>query len=100
MIYKSPKKILLFWLFTVAIFLFFWLGWLAIECYFLSKDPLSHLPQDKAVTMAIVVGVLLIDLLIGLILSAMLENRRYLKCFSVFIGVLLFSLLLVRSITG
>ena len=53
MAYHSPKKIALFWLFVIAIFIAIWLLWLGFDTYELSKNPLSHIESAKAVTMAL-----------------------------------------------
>ena len=100
MAYHSPKKRALFWLFIVAIFLAIWLLWLGVDCYILSKNPLSHIESAKAITMAILAVILIVILLAGLVLATMLGNKRYSRYFSIFIAILLISLLAVRSLFG
>jgi len=100
MAYHSPKKIALFWLFVLAIFIAIWLLWLGFDVYALSKNPLSHIESTKAVTMALLAVILVVLLLAGLVLATMLGNKRYSRYFSIFIGVLFISLLAVRSLFG
>jgi len=98
--YHSPKKKLLFWFLIVAIFLSLWLLWLGVDVYILRQDPLSHIDESRAVVMATLAVILIVLLVAGLVISTMLGNKRYSRYFSIFIGVLFISLLMVRSIFG
>jgi len=98
--YHSPKKKLLFWFFIVAIFIFLWLLWLGVDVYILTKNPLSHIDGSRAIMMATLAVILIVLLVAGLVISTMLGNKRYSRYFSVFIGVLFISLLMVRTIFG
>jgi len=50
--------------------------------------------------MATLAVILIVLLVAGLVISTMLGNKRYSRYFSVFIGVLFISLLMVRTIFG
>ncbi len=96
--YSSPKKVILFWLLTLSVIMAIWLLWLGVDSYFLSQNPLQNISQDRAITMAILAIILFFFLLAGLVLATLLGNKRYSRYFSVFIGVLLLALLIVRSL--
>jgi len=81
-------------------FIAIWLLWLGFDVYAVSKNPLSHIESSKAVTMALLAVILVVLLLAGLVLATMLGNKRYSRYFSIFIGVLFISLLVVRSLFG
>ena len=98
--YRSPKKLLLFWLLIVSIILALWLLWLGFDTYMLTRDPLSHIESSKAIAMAIIAVILIVTMLAGLIISTMLGNKRYSRYFGVAIGVAFASLLAFRSVFG
>jgi len=96
----SPKRKVLFFIRIATIILGIWLLWMGVDAYLLTRDPLAHIQSQKAITMAVVAVLLFVLLLAGLVLSTMLENRRYSRYFSIFIGLLFAALLAVRSLFG
>ncbi len=95
--YKSNKKTYLFWALIVTLFIGFWLLWLGVDAYILTKDPLSHIESSKAILMAVLAFFLFVLLLSGLVLSTMIGNKRYSRYFSIYIGMLFLALLVIRS---
>ncbi len=98
--YKSKKKALLFWLLVFSSMVALWLLWLGADAYILTRDPLSSLESSRAILMAVLVVMLFFMLLGGLVLAVLIENRRYVKYFSVFIALLLATLLAFRAFFG
>lgn len=96
----SPKIKILLYIRIVTVVLGISLLWMGIDIYLITRDPLAQIESQNTIAMAIVVILLFVSLLSGLILSIMLEIRRYIRYFSIYIGLLLIMLVSIRSLFG
>jgi hypothetical protein len=98
--YISQKIKILFFIKIATIILGVWLLWMGVDVYLTVRDPLVQIESQRAITMVVVGIFLFILLLSGLVLSVMIEIKRYIRYFSIYIALLLIVLLMVKSLLG
>jgi len=97
---RSGKMQFLFWMAFFAVILYLWIMAAGIQTFVLPEEMPMELPQNVVTLMFILYGLLTIDLMIGLTLATMIDNRYYQKFFGVFIIIAFASVVGAKSIFG
>ena len=100
MLIRSGKIQFLFWTAFFAIMLYIWIVTIGLQTFVLPDEKPIELPQDTILLMFILYGFLAVCVLAGTIISTMINNRFYMKFFSIFMMVGLATLLTTRSMFG
>jgi len=96
----STKIKILFFIRIATVILGIWLLWMGVDVYLTTRDPLAQIESQRAITMVIVGIFLFVLLLSGLVLSVMIEIKRYIRYFSIYTALLLVALLTIKSFLG
>lgn len=100
MLIRSGKVQFLFWTAFFAAVLYLWIVTVGLQTFVLPDEKPMHLPQDTVILMFILYGLLSVAVLVGTILSTMINNTFYQKFFGVFVMVALATLLSAKSMFG
>ena len=100
MLIRSTKIQFLFWTAFFAVVLYLWIVTIGLQTFVLPDEKPIELPQDVVMLMFVLYGFLAVAVLAGTIISMMINNRFYIKFFSIFMMVGLATLLATRSMFG
>ncbi|HEY9189753.1 MAG TPA: hypothetical protein VIM88_02710 [Sulfurovum sp.] len=100
MLIRSGKIQFLFWTAFFAVMLYIWIVAVGLQTFVLPDEKPMELPQHVVLLMFVLYGLLAVALVAGTIISTMINNRFYMKFFSIFMISGLATLLLTRSMFG
>lgn len=100
MLIRSGKIQFLFWTAFFSVMLYIWIVAVGLQTFVLPDEKPMALPQGTIVLMFLLYGLLAVSLLAGTIISTMVNNRFYIKFFSIFMMAGLATLLVTRSMFG
>jgi hypothetical protein len=100
MLVRSGKMQFLFWAAFFAVILYLWIMTVGIQTFVLPEESPMELPQNIVTLMFMLYMLLTIDLMIGLIMATMIDNRYYQKFFGVFIVIAFVSVVGAKSLFG
>ncbi|GIT97982.1 hypothetical protein [Sulfurovum sp. TSL1] len=100
MLIRSGKIQFLFWTAFFAVMLYVWIVSVGLQTFVLPDEKPMELPQNVIMLMFVLYGLLAVSVVAGTIISTMINNRYYMKFFSIFMMVALATLLLTRGIFG
>lgn len=100
MLIRSGKIQLLFWTAFFSIILYIWLVTVGLQTFVLTDERPMDIPQNVVMLMAVLFGLWAIAVLVGTIISTMINNNYYIKFFSIFMIVGLATLVATRSMFG
>ena len=84
MLIRSGKIQLLFWTAFFSVLLYIWLVTVGLQTFVLPDEKPMALPQNVVMLMAVLFGLWAVAVLAGTIVSTMINNRYYIKFFSIF----------------
>lgn len=97
MLIRSGKIQFLFWTAFFAVMLYIWIVAVGLQTFVLPDEKPMELPQHVVLLMFVLYGLLAVALVAGTIISTMINNRFYMKFFSIFMISGLATLLIARS---
>lgn len=100
MLIRSGKIQFLFWTAFFGVILYLWIVTIGLQTFVLPDEKPMELPQNVVLMMFILYGMLAVALLAGTIISTMINNKFYMKFFSIFMIVGLATLIATRSMFG
>ena len=100
MLIRSGKIQLLFWTALFSVLLFIWLVTVGLQTFVLPDEKPMEIPQNIVLLMAVLFGLWAVAVLVGTIVSTMINNKYYIRFFSIFMIVGLVTLVMSRSIFG
>lgn len=100
MLIRSAKIQFLFWTAFFSVVLYIWIVTIGLQTFVLPDEKPMELPQNVVMLMFILYGFLAVSVLAGAIISTMINNRFYMKFFSIFTMLGLATLLATRSMFG
>ena len=100
MLIRSGKIQFLFWTAFFSVILYLWIVAVGVQTFVLPDEKPMVLPQNVIMLMFILYGLLAVSVLAGTIISTMINNKFYMKFFSIFMMVGLATLLTTRSMFG
>lgn len=100
MLIRSAKIQFLFWTAFFSVMLYVWIVAVGLQTFVLPDEKPLELPQNVIMLMFVLYGLLAVAALAGTIISTMINNRFYMKFFSIFMMVGLATLLTTRSMFG
>ena len=100
MLIRSGKIQFLFWTAFFSVILYLWIVAVGVQTFVLPDEKPMVLPQNVIMLMFILYGLLAVAVLTGTIISTMINNKFYMKFFSIFMMVGLATLLTTRSMFG
>ena len=100
MLIRNGKIQFLFWTAFFSVLLYIWLVTVGLQTFVLPDEKPMELPQNVVMLMFVLYGLLALAVLAGTIISTMINNRFYMKFFSIFMMVGLATLLITRSMFG
>ncbi|MBT8343335.1 MAG: hypothetical protein KJO45_01320 [Sulfurovum sp.] len=100
MLVRSGKIQFLFWTAFFSVVLYLWIVTVGLQTFVLPDEKPMELPQDVVMLMFVLYGFLAVAALAGTIISTMINNRFYMKFFSIFMMAGLATLLATRSMFG
>ena len=100
MLIRSGKIQFLFWTAFFTVMLYIWIVTVGLQTFVLPDEKPLELPPNVIFLMFVLYGLLAVATLAGTIFSAMINNRFYMKFFSIFMMVGLATLLATRSMFG
>ena len=100
MLIRSGKIQFLFWTAFFSIILYLWIVAVGLQTFVLPDEKPMVLPQNVVMLMFILYGLMAVAVLAGTIISTMINNKFYMKFFSIFMMVGLATLLTTRSMFG
>ena len=100
MLIRSGKIQFLFWTAFFSVMLYIWIVTIGLQTFVLADEKPLELPQEVILLMFVLYGLLAVALVAGTIISTMINNRFYMKFFSIFMMVGLATLLTTRSMFG
>jgi len=98
--YRSPKIQLLFWLSFFAIIFYLWLIGVGVSNFLFEDTTRLAPPQNVIFLMFVLYGLLIIDILAGIFIATMINNRYYQRFFGVLLMVAFFSFLVTKGLFG
>jgi len=100
MLIRSGKIQFLFWTAFFAVMLYIWIVTVGLQTFVLPDEKPLEFPQNVVMLMAMLFGLWAVAVLAGTIISTMINNRYYIKFFSIFMIVGLATLLATRGMFG
>ena len=100
MLIRSGKIQFLFWTAFFSIILYVWIVTIGLQTFVLPDEKPMEVPQNVVILMAVLFGLWAVSVLAGTIISTMINNRYYIKFFSIFMIVGLATLVATRSMFG
>ena len=100
MLIRSGKIQFLFWTAFFSALLYIWLVTVGLQTFVLPDEKPMEIPQNVVMLMAVLFGLWAVSVLAGTIISTMINNRHYIKFFSIFMIVGLATLVATRSLFG
>ncbi|TNF43309.1 MAG: hypothetical protein EP216_04040 [Epsilonproteobacteria bacterium] len=100
MLIRSGKIQFLFWAGFFSVMLYLWIVAVGLQTFVLPDEKPMTVPQNVVLLMAILFGLWAVTVLAGTIISTMINNRYYIKFFSIFMIVGLATLVATRSMFG
>jgi len=100
MLIRSGKIQFLFWTAFFSSMLYIWIVTIGLQTFVLPDEKPLELPQEVILLMFVLYGFLAVALVAGTIISTMINNRYYMKFFSIFMMVGLATLLATRAMFG
>jgi len=96
---RSPKIQFLFWNFTFCIIIYLWVVALWVQNFVLNDTTLK-IPENVVITIAVLYIFLVILVSSGVMVAVMIGNKYYSRAFSIFITIVLVSIIGAKSIYG
>ena len=100
MLIRSGKIQLLFWMAFFSVLLYLWIVSVLLQTFVLPDEKPMEVPQNVVMLMFALFGLLAVGLLGGTVISAMINNRYYIRFFSIFMMLSLATLVAIRSLFG
>ena len=100
MLIRSGKIQFLFWTAFFSVLLYIWIVTVGLQTFVLPDEKPMDVPQNVVLLMAILFGLWAVAVLAGTIISTMINNKYYIKFFSIFLIVGLATLVMTRSMFG
>ena len=100
MLIRSGKIQFLFWTAFFSVMLYIWIVTVGLQTFVLPDEKPLELPQEVILLMFVLYGLLAVALVAGTIISTMINNRYYMKFFSIFMMLGLATLLTTRMMFG
>ncbi len=100
MLIRSAKIQFLFWTAFFSVLLYIWIVTVGLQTFVLPDERPMELPEDVIRLIFILYGLLAVSLLIGTIVSTMINNRFYMKFFGAMMIIGLATLLATKGIFG
>ena len=100
MLIRSGKIQFLFWAAFFAVILYLWIMAVGLLTFVLPDEKPMELPQNIVTLMFILYALLTIDLMIGVVVSMMIDNGFYQRFFTVFIILAFVSVVIAKSLFG
>ena len=100
MLIRSGKIQFLFWTSFFSVMLYVWIVAVGLQTFVLPDEKPMYLPQHIVVLMFVLYGLLSVLVVMGTIVSTMIDNKKYQTFFGIFVIVALLTLLAAKSIFG
>ncbi|WP_415406662.1 hypothetical protein ACLHDG_12915 [Sulfurovum sp. CS9] len=100
MLIRSAKIQFLFWTAFFSVLLYIWIVTVGLQTFVLPDEKPIELPEDVIGLMFILYGLLAVSLLIGTIISTMINNKFYTKFFGTMMIIGLVTLLASKGMFG
>lgn len=100
MLIRSAKIQFLFWTAFFSVLLYLWIITIGLQTFVLPDEKPIELPEDVIGLMFILYGLLAVSLLIGTIISTMINNKFYTKFFGTMMIIGLVTLLAAKGMFG
>ena len=100
MLIRSGKIQFLFWAAFFAVILYLWIMAVGLLTFVLPDEKPMELPQNIVTLMFILYTLLTMDLMIGVVVSMMIDNGFYQRFFTVFIILAFVSAVIAKSLFG
>mgnify|MGYP001768519824 CR=1 FL=1 len=100
MLIRSGKIQFLFWTAFFAVMLYIWIVTIGLQTFVIPDEKPLEFPQNVVMLMAVLFGLWAVAVLAGTIISTMINNRYYIKFFSIFMIAGLGTLLATRGMFG
>ena len=100
MLIRSGKIQFLFWTFFFSVMIYLWIVAAGFQTFILPDKKPMELPQNVIILMFILYGFLTITTLSGMIVSIMINNKRYTRLFSGLIILVFATIMAGKGIFG
>ncbi len=100
MLVRSSKIQFLFWTAFFSVLLYVWIVTVGLQTFVLPDEKPTELPENVIGLIFILYGLLAVSLLIGTIVSTMINNRFYMKFFGTMMIIGLVTLLAIKGMFG
>ena len=100
MSYRSGKIQFLFWAAFFAIIFYLWLIGVGLSNFIFIDDKPLNPPQNVIFLMFILYAFLIVDILAGIFVSTMINNKYYQRFFGVLLMIAFISFLIAKGIFG
>ncbi len=100
MLVRSGKIQFLFWTSFFSILLYLWIVTIGLQTFVLPDEKPMALPENVIRLMFILYGLFIVSVLIGTIVSAMIDNKFYAKLFGTMLIIGLVTLLAAKGMFG
>ena len=100
MLIRSGKIQFLFWASFFSILLYFWIITIGLQTFVLPDEKPMQPPEDVIRLMFILYGLFIVSVLIGTIVSTMIDNKFYTKLFGAMLIIGFATLLAAKGMFG
>lgn len=100
MLIRSGRIQFLFWTAFFAAMLYLWIMAVGLQTFVLPDQKPMELPQNVATLMFMLYAFLTIDLMVGIVVSTMIDNGFYQRYFAFFIILSFVSVIAAKSLFG
>jgi hypothetical protein len=100
MLIRSGKIQFLFWTAFFSVMVYLWLVVLGLQTFVLPDEKPLELPQEAVTLMFLLYGLLIVLLLAGTIVSAMINNRYYMRFFGILLMIAFGTFLITKGLFG
>jgi hypothetical protein len=100
MLIRSGKIQFLFWMAFFAVMLYLWIVAVGVQTFVLPDERPMELPENAVRLMFLLYGLLTVDILAGTIVSAMINNRYYMRFFGIVLMVAFGTFLTAKGMFG
>lgn len=100
MLIRSGKIQFLFWTSFFSILLYLWIVTIGLQTFVLPDEKPMELPENVIRLMFILYGLFIVSVLIGTIVSTMIDNKFYAKLFGTMLIIGLVTLLAAKGMFG
>ena len=100
MLIRSGKIQFLFWTAFFSVLLYLWIVTIGLQTFVLPDEKPMELPEDVIGLIFILYGLFIVSVLIGTIVSTMINNKFYTKFFGTMMIIGLVTLLATKGIFG